>query len=164
MHTIAVTIGGHDFEVTIKQTSPNGERFIAQVEGLEWDVIVPATGQEGPTEWMIVGDRPYEILFDDDLHALRAFSGKHHVKVRDTRATLTRPESGDGRVKAPIPGLIARVLVEVGQTVESGDPLIVLEAMKMENEIRAPRSGKVVSIRTKPGASVLRNDVLAEVA
>ncbi|MCO5184683.1 MAG: biotin/lipoyl-binding protein [Anaerolineae bacterium] len=164
MYTIAVTVGGHDFEVTIKQTSPNGDRFAAQVDGIEHDVIVPDPGQQGPNEWMIVGDRPYEILFDEDLKTLRVYSGKHHIKVRDTRSAITRPESGDGRVKAPIPGLIARVLVEKGQQVSADDALIVLEAMKMENEIRAPRSGVVTSIRVKPGDSVVRNTVLVEVS
>jgi acetyl/propionyl-CoA carboxylase alpha subunit len=164
MHTIAVTVGGHDFEVVIKQTAPNGDRFNAQVDGMEWDIIVPDPGQQGPNEWMIIGDRPYEILFDDDLRTLRVYSGKHHIKVRDTRSTLIRPESGDGRVKAPIPGLIARVLVQKGQAVTAGEAIIVLEAMKMENEIRAPRSGVVTSVRVKPGDSVVRNTVLAEVA
>lgn len=164
MHTIAVTIGGHDFEVTIRQTSSIGDRFTAQVDGMEWDVIVPDNGQLGPIEWTIVGDRPYEILYDDDLQTLRVYSGKHHVKVRDTRSTLIRPESGDGRVKAPIPGLIDRILVVKGQQVTAGDPMIVLEAMKMENEIRAPRSGVVTSVRVKPGDSVVRNTILAEVS
>jgi biotin carboxyl carrier protein len=56
------------------------------------------------------------------------------------------------------------VLVEKGQTVTAGDALVVLEAMKMENEIRAPRTGVVTSIRVKPGDSVVRNTVLAEVS
>lgn len=164
MHTIAVTIGGHEFEVVVNRASPSGDRYKAIVDGVEYDVVMPDRGVRNPVEWVIVGNRPYEILFDDDLKSLRVYSGKHHVSVRDTRAAVLRPESGDGRVKAPIPGLIARVLVQQGQVVEAGDPLVVLEAMKMENEVRAPRSGTVVSVNVERGQSVLRNDVLAEVA
>ena len=65
--------------------------------------------------------------------------------------------------KAPIPGLIARVLVAPGQTVEVGEPLLVLEAMKMENEIRAARAGVVQEIAVSEGETVVLGDLLVEV-
>ncbi|MDV7398755.1 acetyl-CoA carboxylase biotin carboxyl carrier protein subunit, partial [Arthrospira platensis SPKY1] len=98
--------------------------------------------------------RPYEIAIDPSLRWIKAFDGMHRVEVTDRRATVARPSSADGRVKAPIPGLITRVLVQPGDQVETGQPLLLLEAMKMENEILAPRSGQVIKVNDAPGNSV----------
>ena len=66
-------------------------------------------------------------------------------------------------MKAPIPGLITRVLVRPGEQVEAGQILLVLEAMKMENEIRAPMMGTVSTVLVVPQQSVARGDMLVEV-
>ena len=71
--------------------------------------------------------------------------------------------SRDGRVKAPVPGLITRILVQPGEKVEAGQPLLVLEAMKMENEIKAPRNGTLLQLNTQTGKTVTLGDVLAEI-
>jgi pyruvate carboxylase subunit B len=71
-----------------------------------------------------------------------------------------RPRSGAGEVKAPMPGLVVRVLVEPGQRVEAGAGLVVLEAMKMENQIKAPAAGMVVSVRVEAGQAVEKGQVL----
>ena len=87
----------------------------------------------------------------------------HTVEVQDLNQRVARPRSGDGRVKAPIPGLISRILVEPGASVTAGQPLVILEAMKMENEIRAPFDGVVQAVGVAVGQTVLRNTVLVEV-
>jgi biotin carboxyl carrier protein len=74
-------------------------------------------------------------------------------KMKD--AQMTRfSESGLVRIVSPMPGKILRVLAKEGQSVKEGDGLVVVEAMKMENELRAPRDGTVKSILAKPGDSV----------
>lgn len=72
-------------------------------------------------------------------------------------------ELSGGVVKAPMPGLVVRVLVAVGDTVSAGQGLVVLEAMKMENELKAPAAGVVQALRTSPGAAVEKGAVLVEV-
>jgi biotin carboxyl carrier protein len=115
-------------------------------------------------EWAMVDTRPYELLVDHDLRWIQSAQGRHSVQVRDLEASVARPVSGDGRLKAPIPGIIARVLIELGQTVEAGQPVLVLEAMKMENEVVAPRSGTVISLSARPGQTVILHQLLAEIS
>lgn len=137
---------------------------VAKVNGEEITITIPETDASSQNiEWMIINGRPYELTIDDNLHWLRAYSGIHAIDIQDREARVTRPRSGDGRIKAPIPGLITRVLVEEGDAVRADQPLVVLEAMKMENEIRAPFDGQVRSIAIAPGETVLRNTLLAEI-
>ena len=67
-------------------------------------------------------------------------------------------------VEAPMPGVILSVDVAVGDQVKEGDNLVILEAMKMENEILAPCDGKVAAIQTSKGASVNTGDILVVIA
>jgi len=112
---------------------------------------------------VLVDNRPYEIVVDRDLRWIKAYSGLHQLEVRDLDAAVTRPVSSDGRVKAPIPGLITRVRVAEGDQVEAGQRLMVLEAMKMENEIIAPRSGFVRTLNVQAGQSVMLGEVLIDI-
>jgi pyruvate carboxylase subunit B len=68
-----------------------------------------------------------------------------------------------GTVRAPMPGLVLRVEVEVGQELAAGGGLVVLEAMKMENEIRSPGPGKVKAILVEPGQAVEKGAPLVEI-
>ncbi len=68
--------------------------------------------------------------------------------------------AGGVKVEAPMPGTVLKVNVKVGDSVKSGDTVLVLEAMKMENEIAAPQDGVVASINVSQGATVETGDVL----
>jgi biotin carboxyl carrier protein len=68
---------------------------------------------------------------------------------------------GVARIMAPMPGKVVRVMVEAGADVEAGDGIVVVEAMKMQNEMKSPRAGKVVSVSVDVGATVNGGDVLA---
>ncbi len=65
-----------------------------------------------------------------------------------------------GALKSPLPGVITDILVEVGQEVQAGDNVIVLEAMKMANNLQAEKSGKVIAICVKVGQSVMEDEAL----
>lgn len=73
-------------------------------------------------------------------------------------------EPGDGAIVAIMPGKVTRVLVEEGQAVQEGDAVCVLEAMKMENELRADQDGSVTAVRVSPGDDVEKGQVLIELA
>ena len=72
--------------------------------------------------------------------------------------------AGAEKISAPMPGTILDVKVAVGADVKKGDNLVILEAMKMENEIKAPRDGKVASVNVTKGATVSSGDVLVTLA
>ena len=87
-----------------------------------------------------------------------------NVEVHDPRKLRGRgsAERNTGRqtVAAAMPGRVIRVLVEIGQVVEAGQGLIVVEAMKMQNEMKSPKAGKVLEVRTAAGAAVAAGDAL----
>jgi biotin carboxyl carrier protein len=78
-------------------------------------------------------------------------------------AALSGAEAGAGAVLAIMPGKIIRVMVEVGQEVTEGQPVCVLEAMKMENELHARQDGSVKAVYVKPGDDVEKDQVLVEI-
>lgn len=164
MNTVSVTIDDQTYTVELKSASRGGEVYDVVVNGEPLSVTLPhpkATVAE--LEWLIIDGRPYEIVVDPNMQWINAYDGLHTIEVQDVNQRVSRPRSGDGRVKAPIPGLITRILVEPGAAVAAGQPLLILEAMKMENEIRAPFDGVVSSLSVADGATVVRNQVLAEV-
>lgn len=101
---------------------------------------------------------------------LRVGGTKHTVSWKDRQALLlesmgfaTGEEAADREIRAPMPGLVLNVLVEVGQAVSAGDGLVVLEAMKMENELRAGTDGVVERIHVAVGDAVGKDALLIEV-
>ncbi len=94
---------------------------------------------------------------------------RHELEVVDERTRHIRSLTGGGPraggpavLKAPMPGMVMTVAVVEGQHVEAGAALVVLEAMKMENELRAPAAAVVKEVRVKPGQAVEKGQVLVE--
>jgi biotin carboxyl carrier protein len=92
---------------------------------------------------------------------------RFEIDVRDPRRFR---RSADGRgadgvqtISAPMPGKVVRVLVAAGDAVEAGQGLLVVEAMKMQNELKSPRAGKVLTVVTREGATVTPGEVLATI-
>jgi len=109
----------------------------------------------------------FEIRLIETSQGLSAEAGgrRFAVEVRDPRDTSrgARGSVGSGRqnVAAPMPGKVVRVLVQVGDLVDAGQGLVVVEAMKMQNEMKATRPGRVIEIRAQAGDTVAAGDTLA---
>ena len=98
---------------------------------------------------LTINDKEIELDIKDSLDQMLDKMGFLDVKKR-----------GSGQIKSPMPGLVVKIDVKVGQAVEKNDTLLTLEAMKMENLIKAPTSGVIKSIDVKEGAAVDKNQLL----
>jgi len=162
MSKLAITVDDKVFHIDV-QPSDKGAEWTLNVDGAPLHVILPANTPGEAPEWLIINDHPYEVIFDPELRWLQAQGRTFTVGVRDLDTAVTRPHSGDGRVKAPIPGQITRILVKEGERVEPGTSLMILEAMKMENHVIASLGGRVRSIFVASGETVPIAKVLAEI-
>ena len=113
------------------------------------------------------------LTYDVAVKEMSESDGDNHSELQSPKADSAKETSsvekkfpaGEGiSVTAPMPGTILKVTATVGDSVEAGQPLMVLEAMKMENDIVAPKSGKVTSVLAKQGDAVKANDLLATIA
>lgn len=120
---------------------------------------------------ILFGGRSYDMLIETERsnYAVTFRGEQFHVQVEDerTRRLNTGRKApalphGELPIKAPIPGLVVKVLVEKGSQIEDGQPLIILEAMKMENIIKATGSGIVKAIKVSTKDAVEKNQVLIE--
>jgi len=168
MHRLSVSVDGYTFEVELNPLPVNGNGVLVRVSNGDEarEILVTTPDPAAPIqemEWFIIDDHPYEVAVDPDMQWIRSRWGIFPLKIEDLDSSVHRPHIRDGRIKAPIPGQITQVLVKVGEQVASGQPILILEAMKMENEIRAPRPGRVKLLNAAPGRRVALNELLAEI-
>ena len=177
-HTVEVEANGHERFVTLDG------REIA----LDWRLIggdQPRVATGGGTRVdhysLLAGTRTYDAYVrslaepgtdaEAATHTLEVVVGgrSYVVTVRDARSQAladiaAAPHiAGDATVRAPMPGLVTQVLVAVGDEVRRGQTVVVLEAMKMENDLAAPRAGVVKAVSAARGQAVNQNDSLVVV-
>ena len=104
----------------------------------------------------------YSLWVDGWRYDVEALDERRRA-IRDLTAAATAA-SGPAPLVAPMPGLVVRVTVTEGDTVTAGQGLVVMEAMKMENELRAPAAGVVTRVLATPGSAVEKGAVLVELA
>ncbi len=151
-----VTIGSHTYAIDVDGGSVtiDGERLEAHA------AAIPGT----PLLHLLLGKESWTVAcqqLDARRWALGAVGERVEVEVQDDRSKQIEALTGQGRkvvaggvVKAPMPGLVVRVEVSEGKVVEVGEGLVVVEAMKMENELRATHRGIVAQIHVKAGDRV----------
>jgi len=109
-----------------------------------------------------LGGRTVEVVVDGWRFVLEV---EDHVRAELRRRATRQPDattaSGPTEIRAIIPGRIAAIRIEAGDVVEAGQGLLVVEAMKMQNELRAPRAGTVVRIAVEAGQTIDTGDLLA---
>jgi len=161
-------------------------KYVVTLDGAEHEVVVDGdrvTVDGAPARAhieMVHGTPVCHLVLDGRSHTFAvaaAGSGGHwtlldrgepvEVEVLDERTRHIRSlvgagksQAGSGAIKAPMPGLVVKVLVEPGAAVSAGQGLVVLEAMKMENEIKAAAAGVVEAVSVRPGQAVEKGAVL----
>lgn len=134
------TINGNDYDVHIKDIEDN----IAEVD---------------------VNGTIYEVLLHNEIKTTKTprLVRKPVEKLPGEGQIKKKPSSGKHEVTAPLPGTILKVNVSVGDIVTEGQSLLIMEAMKMENQVMSTRGGEIVSIKVNVGDAVQQDDVLFEI-
>ena len=151
---ISAQVGDRTLDVTVERADGH---FRVVVDGVEH--LVDAHKLEADFYSILVGEKSYEVSIERRKDAYHVRRGGHEIPVRlsdpsrrgrDAKFSSAGPE----RIESAMPGRVVRLLVAEGDTVEAGQGVIVIEAMKMENEISSQKGGKVTSIEVSEGQSV----------
>ena len=138
-----------------------------KIDGQEIEVDAALTARDVLS--ILVGGKAYEIKrersLQGELHMVIG-SARYAVDVQDPRSLRTRravggAEAGPQRLKAPMPGKVVRINVQENDEVKAGQSILVMEAMKMQNEMKSPKDGRVQKILTAEGSVVNPGDTLA---
>ncbi|NLE49790.1 MAG: biotin/lipoyl-binding protein [Chloroflexi bacterium] len=163
-------------------------KYQATVNGRTFEIEINADGQilvddeprsidfrelrEGELYSLLVDHLSYEAVVEerDDLYHVLMAGDLYEVKVTDERSRRLASAfmalgdaSGEVAIRAPMPGLIVRMPIQEGQAVAKGDTVVILESMKMENELKAPRDGTIHRVSVRAGDSVEQNKVLVTI-
>ena len=138
-------VGGRVYDLEVRQPAPDSYLFFLGANVYECRLSERVTAKE--VFDVDIGGRTYAVTIVDPK---RLRSGQNS----------DRHHHGVAEIRAPMPGKVVRVQTEAGASVEKGQGLVVVEAMKMQNEMKSPRDGVVVSINVKAGDTVNAGDVL----
>jgi biotin carboxyl carrier protein len=160
-------LGEQNYSVEIEEIGKSLYRIA--IDGNEFLVDGKKTGRTNYS--LIVDNRSFEIEVDnaEDEYRVLVDGRNYHVHLVDERRVRVGGGQSDiqlqGRqkVSVPMPGKVIEVLVSEGDSVERGQGLVIVEAMKMENEVRSPIAGEVKEIKVKPGDAVEGGAVLVVV-
>jgi biotin carboxyl carrier protein len=157
-------LGEQTYTVEIEEIGKGLYRIA--VDGNEFLVDGKKTGRTNYS--LIVDNRSFEIEVDnaEDEYRVLVDGRNYHVNLVDERrvrvggAQSELQLQGRQKVSVPMPGKVIAVLVSAGDVVEKGQGLVIVEAMKMENEVRSPVAGEIKEIKVKPGDAVEGGAVL----
>ena len=160
-----VTIAEKVYRVELVRTE---QEWKCKLDGRELPLDV-VSAQDGMLSLLLQG-KSYEVKQETVGAESNVVVGQErfNATVRDPRSFRSRHRSGAGeqgvmKIKAPMPGKVVRILAPAGTQVEMGQSVLVIEAMKMQNELKAPKTGVVKKINVEEGAAVDAGQALAEV-
>ncbi len=160
--TYDIAIDGKHYRLDLNQVEG---RWTCRLDGR--DVEVDAVLARRDVLSLRIGNQAYEVKCErvgSDTH-IWVGSMRYAAEVRDPRSlrgrVRTADEHGPKKLTAPMPGKVVRILVAQGDEVEAGAGVLVVEAMKMQNEVKSPKKGTIQKIVVTEGAAVNSGDVLA---
>ncbi|HYW45339.1 MAG TPA: biotin/lipoyl-containing protein [Bryobacteraceae bacterium] len=163
---LSLTINGAEDAIEILAPAPDCRFRIGGEDARDAQVEAPEPGVYS----VLMDGRSYDARVEQTAAGaiVVVIDGyRFEVEVRDPRRWTPKAggRGGDGaqNLTAPMPGKVVRVLAAAGDVVEAGQGVVVVEAMKMQNEIKAPRAGRVIAVPAKEGATVAAGDVLATI-
>jgi biotin carboxyl carrier protein len=161
-----VTVNGDQYEIEIQREGMvviNGEErrvdFKSMGEHAIYSLIIDHQSFEAVVEER---DGTYHVLIFGDMYEINVTDEREQRLARAGRGTSEA--TGEVIMRSPMPGLIVDVPVQVGQQVTKGQTVVILESMKMENELKAPRDGTIHRIEVSKGDSVQQNKALVTIS
>ena len=176
IHRYVATVGERSIEVTVEAASDGAAQELPGVfrvsvdgrsrlvdarliEGTAWSLATPGGGPGRIVD--VDGSGPdYVAAIDGVAIPIKLIEGRRAALA----GVATRPhKSGPQPLRAPMPGKVVKLLAQAGEAVKAGQGVLVIEAMKMENELRAVRDGRVVEVMVTEGQTVDSGQVLATI-
>ena len=159
--TYEISIDGTNYRLELSQAEGH---WTCRLDGRE--IVVDAVLARPDVISLRLGNKAYEVKCErvgSDLH-LWVGSVRYEAEVRDPRSLRSRARAvddhGPRKLTAPMPGKVVRILLHEGAEVEAGTGILVVEAMKMQNEVKSPKKGRIQKIVVSEGAAVNAGDVL----
>ncbi|WP_299458343.1 biotin/lipoyl-containing protein [uncultured Rikenella sp.] len=148
MKEYKIKINGNEYAVSISNVEDS--TALVNVNGTQYEVEVEGMNAPKVPKIPRIVQQPVAASAQGDAHPATA----------RTSSPAATASASAGNIKSPLPGVVLDVMVQVGDAVKTGQRLMILEAMKMENNIDSDREGTVKEIRARKGDSVLEGDVL----
>jgi biotin carboxyl carrier protein len=159
------TVNSHEYTIEILDEAH------LSLDGVVYELDFERVGNQ-PVYSLVLDGQSFEahVYTDEEQWQVLLRGDMYRAVVEDERERRLRSqlegapaEQGEFHLKAPMPGLVIGIPVEEGQPVEKGDVLLILESMKMQNELKAPRAGKVSRVRVAAGERVEQKQTLMSV-
>ena len=147
-NNLSARIDGREYELDISEPEPGV--YLIKHNGKVYEATLSPSSTSGEPTHIRIGPDEYEVVLTDPKRLRGAGRGSDHA-------------DGLAEIKTAMPGKVVRILVEVGDEVSKGDGVLVVEAMKMQNELKSPKHGVVKEIRVIESATVAAGDILATI-
>lgn len=166
MSKYLVSVEGKTYTIEINQDDRvlvDGREVNVDFHSIDRDVLYS----------LLLDNHSYEAVIEerDGAHQVLLRGRLYSVDVQDEQRTRLiqgsrgfSPPTGEILIKAPMPGLIVKVPVTEGQEIQAGQNVVILESMKMENELKSPRAGTVTRVKVQPKDSVEKGQVLVTIS
>ena len=163
IHRYSVELGGQERDITVEKLEGNRVRVVHAGRARVYEAV-KVSGNGRASTWSLLpegGGAAALVDVDGTAPDLTVTLDNVSVplKLQSARAKVAGraappPKTGPSAVQSPMPGKVVKLLVAVGDEVKSGQGVVVVEAMKMENELKAPRDGKIKAVTVKEGQTV----------
>ncbi len=155
---IRIDIGDKSFTVDTPRIDSASDLSVHHVRDGLYSILYK--GRSFSAVFARVNESHIHVTVGENIHTIRI--ADHRQQLLEAYGISNDESDHERKIIAPMPGLVLKVHTEPGAHVSKNDPLLVLEAMKMENEIRSPGAGTISSVHVKSGDTVLKGSLLLE--